>query len=419
MKIFKFGGASVKDSESVKQVADIIKNYENQKLIIVVSAMGKTTNALEKVVNEIFNNTLNRSEQIIDQINKIKKYHIDILNDLFNAPNHLIYSRVDNYFRELFRISLASENEDYDYVYDSIVPFGELISTEIISHYLNFIGLKNKWVDIRNYIKTDSTYRDGKVNWRSSQSLLKKICNENLTVTQGFIAGTKDKTTTTLGREGSDYSAAIIAHCIDAEEVIIWKDVPGVLNADPKFYNNTVKLNKINYQEAIELAYYGATIIHPKTIKPLQNKKIPLRVKSFFKPDDDGTIISDFENLEFTTPCYIFKTDQVLISISPLDLSFIAEDNLSLIFDIFAKAKVKINLMQNSAVSFSVCVDNNKIKLSKVLGLLNNNFKTKYNENLTLITIRHYDQKTIEEVTKDKSILLEQKSRSTVQLIVK
>jgi aspartate kinase len=418
MKVFKFGGASVKDAESIKQVANIIQKYQSEKLIVVISAMGKTTNALEKIVYAMFENK-NDSSKLLDLLNDVKKYHFNILNKLFNNPNELIYKRIENYFLQLFRYITKNNIADFDYEYDQIVSTGELLSTEIISYYLNILNIKNKLLDIRNYLSTDKNYRDAKINWKTTQTNFKKIVKQNLIITQGFIGGHKD-TTTTLGREGSDYTAAIIAYCLDADEVIIWKDVEGLLNADPKFFKNTVKLNKITYQEAIELAYYGATIIHPKTIKPLENKNIPLRIKSFLNPENEGSLIHNFNNLEINVPCYIFKTEQILISISPRDLSFIAEHNLATIFSIFAKNKIKINLMQNSAVSFSICIDNDNEKLNKVLdSLRKENFKVKYNEHLTLITIRHYNEDIINFITQNKAKLLEQKSRSTVQLIVK
>jgi aspartate kinase len=315
-------------------------------------------------------------------------------------------------------------SENYDYEYDQIVSFGELISTAILSDYLNCIGLQNHWVDARHLVRTDNCYREGMVNWEKTQKkinkevypLLQKSAN-SIVVSQGFIAGTDEYTTTTLGREGSDYSAAIFAYSLDAIDVSIWKDVPGLLNADPKYFKDAIKLNKISYKEAIELAYYGATVIHPKTIKPLQNKNIPLIVRSFKNYLEEGSVIGNVTDSNHT-PCYIFKRNQALISIYPIDFSFIAEENLSLIFGLFAHFGVKINLMQNSAISFSVCVDYKPESLKGLIEELNTEFKVKYNLNLELITVRNYDQQTIDKVVRGRKIYTEQKSRITTQLVV-
>ncbi len=297
-----------------------------------------------------------------------------------------------------------------------------MLSTTIISEYLNLIGINNKWIDVRSIITTDTNYREGIVDWLSTKSNIQSIIHElnkhNIVVTQGFIAGTTEDTTTTLGREGSDYSASILSHCLNAPEMTIWKDVPGFLNADPKFFTNTIKINEIPYNEAIELAYYGASVIHPKTVKPLQNSNIKLHIKSFISPDEIGSIIGPYETISPQTPLYIFKNNQILISIIPKDFSFIAEDNLQTIFATLAKLNIRVNLMQNSALSFSICIDDNKIYLEELQKHLSPQFKLKYNRNLQLITIRYYTTQIVEHIVGDRNILLEQKSRNTTQLIV-
>jgi aspartate kinase len=420
MKIFKFGGASVKDAISVKNVADILKRFPNENIVVVISAMGKVTNALERLVNASFY----KKENAIDVLNEIKKYHFDIIGQLFPDKNHPVYTEISNTFVELDWAIEEEPTADYNHEYDKIVSMGEIISTKIVSAYLNEVAVSNKWVDVRGFIQTDNTYREGKVDWELTQKLVDKDLlplfsnGIRIVITQGFLGGTSENFTTTLGREGSDYTAAILAYTLNAAEVIIWKDVPGVLNADPKWFDETKKLEQISYQDAIELAYYGATVIHPKTIKPLQNKKIPLYVKSFLQPEEPGTVINDVQT-HLPIPSFIFKIDQVLLSISPKDFSFIGEENFSEIFNLFAEKQVKVNVMQNSAISFSVSVDKDERKLPDLIRILQKEYKVLYNENLELITIRYYDQATIDRVTIDKKILLEVKSRYTVQLVVK
>ncbi|MFN5182636.1 MAG: aspartate kinase [Bacteroidota bacterium] len=420
-KVFKFGGASVKDAAAVKNVAEIIKRYPNEKLIVVISAMGKTTNALEKVVSAFQSN--NGETDIL--IKEVKDYHYKIMNELFNENQKNIFEDIDNLFVELAWASEGEPGDVYDKSYDQIVSMGEIISTKIISHYLDSIGIKNHWIDARGLISTDDTYREGKVNFEETQSnvtkqIIEKFKEQNSTsvIVPGFIGGTQENYTTTLGREGSDFTAAILAYCTDAESVTIWKDVSGVLNADPKWFDNTQKIEELTYQDAIELTYYGATVIHPKTIKPLQNKNIPLYVKSFIKPDDAGTTIKD-SSKKLSIPSFIFKINQILISIQPKDFSFIAEDRLSNIFNIFHKHNIHINVMQLSAINFSVCVDQDERKIPLLMNDLHNEFKVLYNENLELCTIRYFDQSTIERVSKGKQILLEQRSRFTVQLVMR
>lgn len=415
MKIFKFGGASVKDAAAVKNVATILNRFPNENIIVVVSAMGKTTNALERLTDAFFYKKENTNEILTE----IKKYHFDILEQLFENKNHPIFDELNNTFVELEWAIEDEPTHSYNHEYDQIVSMGEIISTKIVSAYLNEASIKNQWLDIRGVIQTDNTYREGKVDWALTQELSDShLKTSGIVVTQGFIGGTSENFTTTLGREGSDYTAAILAYTTNAESVTIWKDVPGVLNADPKWFDETKMLEQISYQDAIELAYYGATVIHPKTIKPLQNKKIPLYVKSFLKPEDKGTVINEAQS-PLPIPSFIFKIHQVLLSISPKDFSFIVEENLSDIFNLFAEKQIKVNVMQNSAISFSVSIDNDERKLPDLVKTLQKNYRVLYNDSLELITIRYYDQETIDRVCIDKKILLEVKSRNTVQLVVK
>lgn len=414
MKVFKFGGASVKDANAVKNVGTILQRFPGEHIIVVISAMGKTTNALERLTDAFFY----KKEDASTVLNEIKKYHFDIVDQLFDNKNHKIYNELNNTFVELEWAIEDEPTHSYNHEYDQIVSMGEIISTKIVSAYLNHKNIHNKWLDARGIIQTDNTYREGRVDWDLTQQLGAGLTNENgVVITQGFIGGTSENFTTTLGREGSDYTAAILAYITNAESVTIWKDVPGVLNADPKWFDETKKLEQISYQDAIELAYYGATVIHPKTIKPLQNKKIPLYVKSFISPDEKGTVINDVQS-PLPIPCFIFKVNQVLISISPKDFSFIIEENLSEIFNLFAEKQIKVNVMQNSAISFSVSIDQDERKLPDLIRTLQKDYRVLYNTGLELITIRYYDQATIDRVTIDKKVLLEVKSRYTVQLVV-
>jgi len=420
MKVFKFGGASVSDAKSIINLSDILKSYDGN-IIVVVSAMGKTTREIEKIVNAYFSN-LDYKESLELLLNM----HYKLISELFEEKNAEIYADFEllvNTLQEKLNIKPSS---NYDYEYDQIIAFGELFSTRIIEAYLCRQGLKSKWLDIRESIKTDSVFRDARVNWSLSKQLIQEnlvFYDNQILLTQGFIASSEKGRTTTLGIEGSDFSAAIIAYALNATEVVVWKDVPGFFNSDPKLFKKLVKLNAVSFHEAVELAYYGAKIIHPKTIKPLQNKNIPLFVKSFKEPKANGTIIKEStENkcgLDPKVPIFITKSNQVLISIAPRDFSFIAEDNLSAIFALLARYRVKVNLMQNSAISFSICVDNIKERIELLLAELKNNYKVLYNNQLTLITIRHYNQQTINELTNDRKVFIQQKSRHTVRFVVK
>jgi len=415
MEVFKFGGASVKDALGVKNLKEVILATGVTQKIIVISAMGKTTNAMERVVNAYFDNpdAVNPSLQIaIDS-------HLDIISQLF-IKSHPIFKKVTNTFEQLKNFLAYNKSPNYDFVYDQIVSYGELISTTIISTYLSEQGIENTWLDARELIKTDSNYRDAQVDWEITQQLIKKsVLPGKLYITQGFIASNTNNDTTTLGREGSDYTGGIIAYCLNAQSLTIWKDVSGVLNGDPRVFENTVLLKQIPYEEAIELAFYGASVIHPKTLQPLQRKEIPLFVKPFTDPKASGTMVSNSKELFPLIPCYIVKKEQVLISLSSLDFSFIMEEHISDVFNLLAINKMKVDLIQNSAISFSVCIDNKFKRLESLVSQLKGKFKVSITENVSLYTIRYATTKTIDQFQKGKHILLKQVAGHTAQLIVK
>lgn len=420
IKVFKFGGASVNSADAIRNVAHIVRQHLDTPLVVVISAMGKTTNLLEKIIPGIPQS----EEERKNLLNQSFNFHIKIVEQLFEDTNDSTIGTIYNLFKELDRIS-SQKPTSYNYDYDQVVSFGELISTTIISGYLNSIGIYNKWIDVRKVIRTDENYREGIVDFETTRLQAEDIINTELKsnntqliITQGFIAGTQSATTTTLGREGSDYSASILSYCLNAESMTIWKDVPGFLNADPKYFSDTIKINKIPFNEAIELAYYGASVIHPKTVKPIQNKGISLNIKSFVNPDADGSVIGPFDSIEPLTPLYIFKNNQILISIQPRDFSFIAEDNLQTIFAILAELNIRVNLMQNSALSFSLCIDYNEVLLSQIRQRLENNFHLRYNTGLQLITIRYYNQEIIDHTVAGRNIILQQRSRTTTQILV-
>ncbi|NNK81974.1 MAG: aspartate kinase, partial [Flavobacteriaceae bacterium] len=341
-----------------------------------------------------------------------------ILLDLFENENHPVFKTVTNLFLDLSIFFDRNKSPDYNYVYDQVIGYGELVSTTIVSNYLNEIGIKNNWLDVRELVKTDNYYRNAKVDWDATQDAISNNVKRNvLNITQGFLGSDSNNFTTTLGREGSDYTAAIFAYCLNAESVTIWKDVPGVLNADPRYFENAQLLNQISYREAIELAFYGASVIHPKTLQPLQRKEIPLFVKSFLNPEENGTSVSKGQDLEPHVPCFIVKKNLVLISLSSLDFSFIVDENISEIFNLLAKYKMKVDVIQNSAISFSVCVDNNYKNLEKLLQHLKAKFKVDYTENVSLYTIRHFDKKSITALEENKTVLLKQLFDQTVQIV--
>ncbi|MBC9797485.1 aspartate kinase [Sinomicrobium weinanense] len=416
MKIFKFGGASVKDAEGVKNVIKVLETIGYDNTLLVVSAMGKTTNALEEVIKNYFHNT----EELQSSLQEVKKYHNEILLELFEKESHPVFWKVDGLFAELSSFLGRNKSPNYSFVYDQVIGFGELISTTIISQYMLDTGIKNTWLDVRNFIKTDANYRDAGVDWENTQQNINEGVNKNLlNITQGFLGSDPNNFTTTLGREGSDYTAAIFAYCLNAESVTIWKDVPGVLNADPRYFENAHLLNQISYTEAIELAFYGASVIHPKTLQPLQRKEIPLYVKSFVNPTEKGTSVSKGQHLDPQVPCFIVKKDQVLISLSSLDFSFIVEDNISEIFKLLHDHRMKVDVIQNSAISFSVCADNKFNNLEGLLNILKAKFKVECVEGVSLYTVRHATTESLEELENDKEILLKQRLQNTVQLVAR
>ncbi|WP_418498051.1 aspartate kinase [Flagellimonas sp.] len=416
MRVFKFGGASVKDAEGVQNVVNVLKEVGYQDTLVVISAMGKTTNAMEKVVEAYFND----KNGLPSAIQEVIDYHHGILSDLFQNPKHPIYDKVKVLFEEVKGFLAWNKSPKYGFVYDQVVGYGELFSTTIMSAYLNEVGLSNTWLDVRNLIKTDNNYRDAQINWERTQAeVSSKVDMSKLNITQGFLGSDDNNFTTTLGREGSDYTAAILAYCLNAESVTIWKDVPGVLNADPRNFQETTLLDLISYREAIELAFYGASVIHPKTLQPLQRKEIPLHVKSFINPKDKGTTVGKGVGIVPKVPCFIVKKNQVLLKLSTLDFSFIVEDSISEIFKLFHDHRLKVDLIQNSAISFSVCLDNKFNGLNPMLEELKRKFKVVCHEDVSLYTIRHFDDDAVKSLQNGKSVLVEQRGKETVQLVVK
>jgi len=413
MKVFKFGGASIKDAPSIKNILEIISKYKKDNLVIVVSAMGKTTNALEKVVDSYFNDKAQLQSSILDVFN----FHINILNNLFEK-NHFIFSELNTSFEKLGSFIKLNKSPSYSFVYDQVVSLGELISSKIIYEYLLKNNIDCSLIDARNCIKTNSKYRGGKVQWEMTNKKIKElICDSKINITQGFIGSDSNNFTVTLGREGSDYSAAIFAYSLNAESLSIWKDVPGLLNADPKFFSNTKLLNQISYSETIELAFYGASIIHPKTLQPLQKKEIPLFVKSFKNPLSNGTVISKGVDINPLIPCYILKENLILLKISSLDFSFMVEDNISHIFKQLHDLKMKVDVIQNSAITFSVCFFDKYNKINELISNLEGKFKIQIHKNVSLFTIRHFDEKSIKKISNKRKLLLEQRTEKTVKLI--
>ena len=415
MKVFKFGGASVKDHHGVINLFNIVKLLKLKKTVIVISAMGKTTNAFEKVVNAYFNDL----DQINFFIDEIKKMHSNLTRKLFKDINEELEINIDKIFSELNSFIISNKNMNYSYVYDQIVSNGELLSTLIIHHYLKENGLENTWLDSRICIKTDSYFRDSNLDWIETEKKINSSVDKNLiTITQGFIGSDSNNNTTTLGREGSDYSAAIFAYALNAKSVTIWKDVPGVLNGDPRIFDDFILLNKISYREAIELAFYGASVIHPKTLQPLQRKEIPLFVKSFEEPLKDGTSVSKGISIDPNVPCFILKSNQVLLKMSSKDFSFIVEDNISEIFSLLYKYQMKVELIQNSAISFSVCVNNKYNRLDELISVLKLKYKVKVYNNVELYTIRHFNKDSIKLLDKFKGKkILEQRTEKIFQVV--
>ena len=416
MKVYKFGGASIKDYKSIIRLSKIIKKENRDEMIIIVSAMGKTTNLMEELVLSYIKSFKN----LADKFELVKKFHFDLIKNLFKKNSSSIIKIVNSVFDEIDKFLKTNRENDYNLVYDQLVSYGEILSSIIISKYLNSIELKSKWIDARTCIITDEYYRDANVDFeKTSKSIKRKIKEKGLFVSQGFIGSNKKSLTTTLGREGSDYSAAIFAHALNAESVTIWKDVRGVLNADPRYFNKTKLLNKISYEEAIELAFFGASVIHPKTLQPLKKKKIPLFVKSFLSPSKAGTIISKKDNKVKNIPSHIVKLNRVLLKISSKDFSFIVEKKVSLIFSMLSKYKMKVELIQNSAISFSVVLNNKYKKLDELLYELRENFKVSVDSKVSIFTIRHFNRNTLKHIKKlNQKVLLEQRTNKTLQLVL-
>lgn len=418
MKVFKFGGASIKDAPSFVRVTGLLEKFAGQEIVLVVSALGKTTNALEEVTNAYFKNK-GAADELLD---RVRQKHFDLLRELIPEATHPAFNDLNNTFVEIDWILEDQPNESYDYIYDQIVSIGEMASTKMLAAYLNYRNIRTQWLDVRDYIRTDNTYREGTVDWPLTEDNIKTriplLLKNQFVLTQGFLGGTSENFTTTLGREGSDYTAAIFGYSLQAESVTIWKDVPGVLNADPRFFPEATKIDSLSYHEAIEMTYYGATVIHPKTLKPLQNRHIPLHVRSFLDPEKPGTVIDETGNISGYPPVLVMKKNQILISIYPKDFSFIAEDNLSHIFNLLSDHRVKVNVMQNSALSFSVCTDDNE-RVPPLLEELRKSYNALSNHGLDLLTIRHYTEEIIARYSKGKEVMLEQKSRHTFQLVMK
>lgn len=416
MKVFKFGGASVKDASGVKNLVRVLNSVGYKDTLVVVSAMGKTTNALEKVIEAYFENKSRLSHELL----ALKEFHLKIVEDLFEEQAAKIAEEVHAYFEDLQAFLKSNKAPNYSFVYDQVVSYGELLSTTIIHRYFEFQGWKSFWLDARECIKTDDYYRAANLNWEETQALINSKANgHQLIIAQGFIGSNSNNFTTTLGREGSDYSAAIFAYALNAESVTIWKDVPGVLNGDPRVFNNTKLLHQISYREAIELAFYGASVIHPKTLQPLQRKEIPLYVKSFENPEEIGTAVSKGKTLDPLIPCYIVKKDQVLIRLSSIDFSFIVEENISYIFGLLHEYQMPVEMIQNSAISFSVCVNNKYKRLEELVLVLRSRFNVEVKEQVDLFTVRHFNDEALKSIRNNgKQILLEQRTEETAQFVL-
>lgn len=421
MKVFKFGGASLETIERIQQVGNIIQSYSSDKLLVVISAMGKTTNELEKVAQNYFM----RKREIASQLlYNLEQQHLVIAENLLGTKEHPLYTQLQQFFTEAEWTLGEKPIRPYDYYYDQIVGLGELLSTAIVSAYFNQAGITNVWLDVRDVFRTDDNFRDANIDWaitekQVNEKVLPLFNAVDIVITQGFIGSTDQNENVTLGREGSDFSAAVFANLLNAESQTIWKDVEGLKNADPKLFANTINIPEIAFNEVIEMAYYGAQVIHPKTIKPLQNKQIPLYVKCFLDKDLPGTVIHEDADNRKLPPIIVLKKNQVLITITSRDFAFITEDRISDIYEIFHAKKIKINLTQNGAISFSCCIDNNPEKIELLIKALHGDFKISYNEGLELLTVRHYQNGLLEELTRGRKVLLEQRSDSTVQLVMK
>jgi aspartate kinase len=419
MQVYKFGGASVKDAGSVRNVIDILKENNFNEKIVVVSAMGKTTNELELVINQYYAGNESWKESIELTFQK----HEKIIEELMGEKSNETISAVRNIIDKAIEFLEQNHSKNYNFIYDQIVSIGEYLSTTVVSGFANHSGLKNTLLDAKTCVHTDNAYTEAKIEWRKTEKAISEIVpplfKKGFVFTQGFVGCTTEDFTTTLGREGSDYTAAIFSYCLNAERMTVWKDVEGIMNADPKEFPEAQFISELTFTEAIEMTYYGASVIHPKTIKPIQNKNIPLEVRSFINFKKKGSVISANANTSFLPPVIIQKKNQVLISFSAKDFSFIAEDHLSKVFLVFAENRLRVNLMQNAAISFSICVDFKKEKIEKVLEELEQEFAVVSIENLTLLTIRHFNQGIIEKLTKEKDILIKQQSRNTLQVLMR
>ena len=418
IKVFKFGGFAVSDAKSVKNLAKIISFHTNDQILIIVSAMGKTTDALEKLCQAY----VAASEDTHEILKSIKQFHKNIMLELFESKSHPIFDEIANTFVEIEWMLEDEPHPDYDFNYDQLVSIGEFLSSRIVAAYLNKSDINTKWMDARDFIHTDNTYREGVIDLnktRLSMPVLNNILKTQIVVTQGFIGGTSENFSTTLGREGSDYSAAIFASCLQAESLTVWKDVPGIMNADPRLFPNARKYDELPYSEALEMAYYGATVIHPKTIKPLQNANVPLYVKPFLSPEEEGTRIDSLAKLNTDIAAIIVKENQMLLSISTKDFSFIDEPILISLLQCISQANIKLNMMQRSALSLSICFNQDEGKFNKLFNILKEKFNCKYNQELSLLTVRHFKKENLDAICTGKTIIMEQFSRNTAQIILK
>ena len=416
MKIFKFGGASANSVERIKALKDIVKLYPNDQMVIIISAMGKTTNGLEKVVDAFFEG---RKDDALKLFEIIKQQHLKVAKYLLIKYYNNCYLQLKDFFTEIEWLLHDKPVRNYDYYYDQIVCVGELLSTCIISHFLNQEGINNLWVDVRDLLRTDNNFRDAVIDWEYSTEKIEKVVLKNtnkIIITQGFIGSTGDNESSTLGREGSDYTAAVFANILNAESVTIWKDVEGVMNADPKTFPEAELIEALSFTEVIEMSFYGAQVIHPKTIKPLQNKNIPLLVKSFLNPQLTGTIIHQ-KSKKNLPPIIVIKKDQVLLHLSTHDFSFIGEEPMSFLYQLFAKVKIKPNLIQTGAVSLQLCLDNHASKIESFAQEASSFFEVQIEKELSLLTIRHYSKDSIEKLSAGKTVILQQKTPDTIQMI--
>lgn len=417
MKVYKFGGASIKDADSIKNVAAIIRNNLANDAVIIISASGKTTNALEKVVEDYYQN----NGKAFESLELVKNSHETIVNQLFQNNAAALLAEINDLFVDIEWILEETANTNFDQTYDQIVCLGELLSSKIVSAYLKESGIESNWLDVRDCILTDNNYRDANIEWEETIKRTKKVIStmqsKGVIVTQGFLGITSENFTTTLGREGSDYSAAIFSFCLDAESMTIWKDVPGVLNADPRIFKNAQLLSQISYSEAIEMTYYGAQVIHPKTLQPLKSKKIPLYVKSFLNPDADGTIVFEQEP-EYYPPVFVVKDKQALLNFYSKSFYFVDESKFSKLFDAFSRFKIKVNMTQNTALSFSVCVNFDERKIQALCMELDSEYKIEIIKELKLLTLRHSKTDVVDKFSNGRKIYLEERIKGNVQLVM-